>query len=82
MRKHAFVKVDCNCLRNATNFKCRHCGVMEYRSEREMRRLPLALARCESDDAPAPTPEEKLRGLFGGVFDCLVTEEGGDRDKG
>ncbi|ADP86027.1 hypothetical protein [Nitratidesulfovibrio vulgaris] len=78
MRKHAFVKVDCNCLRRATNFKCKHCGVMEYRSEREIRNLPLSLARCEDAGAPAPSPEEKLRGMFGGGFDCLATGEEGE----
>lgn len=74
MRKHQFVKVNCNCLRRATHFKCKHCGTMEYKSQAEVQALPLTQAECDSPAAPNPTAQEKFKSMLGGAFDCLAMD--------
>ncbi|WP_029895699.1 hypothetical protein [Desulfohalovibrio reitneri] len=76
MRKHQFAKSDCNCHKRATVYACRHCGALEYKSPRELRRLSKRDATCPSEEAPRATSQEVLKAGFGGVFDCLVPEEG------
>ncbi|MDR2695299.1 MAG: hypothetical protein LBC79_02845 [Deltaproteobacteria bacterium] len=74
MRKHQFVKEDCNCTRRATYFRCKFCGTMEYISAQELRALNSAQAECASPDAPAASPQEIFRGMLGGTFDCLAPD--------
>ncbi|MBG0775216.1 MAG: hypothetical protein H0S85_02115 [Desulfovibrionaceae bacterium] len=74
MRKHQFVKTDCECLKRATRFVCKHCGVMEYRSARELKALSAVQAACDHPDAPAVPPREAMRARFGGTIDCLAPD--------
>ncbi len=71
MRKHQFVKEDCNCARKATYFRCKYCGAMEYKSVREIRALPAVQASCFNQEAPQVPPQDVFKGLMGGTFDCL-----------
>lgn len=71
MRKHQFVKEDCNCVRKASYFRCKHCGAMEYKSLREIRALGSVQASCSCLEAPQVPPQEVFKGLMGGTFDCL-----------
>lgn len=68
------MKVDCNCTRRASNYVCKYCGVPEYASPAELRRLSQSRANCEHPDAPSPSPEERFKGLLGGCYDCLAPE--------
>ncbi|MGJ3523201.1 hypothetical protein ACR4XJ_09200 [Nitratidesulfovibrio sp. D1] len=74
MRKHQFAKVDCNCTRRATHLKCIHCGVMEYRSLDEARRMSQGQAECPHPDAPQVPPQERFRTMMGGTLDCLAPD--------
>lgn len=74
MRKHQFVKADCNCPRRATYFTCRHCGDVEYGSREEIRRLSAHQATCTSPDAPEASPAETFKSRMGGTFDCLAPD--------
>ena len=74
MRKHQFVKEDCNCTRRATYFRCKCCGTMEYSSPKYLRVLNSAQAACSSPDAPEVPPVEVFRGMLGGTFDCLAPD--------
>ena len=74
MRKHQFAKIDCNCTRRATHLKCIFCGVMEYRSLDEARRMSLGQAECPDAAAPQVPPQEKFRAMVGGTLDCLAPD--------
>jgi len=74
MKKHQFVKEDCNCSRRATYFRCKFCGTVEYKSPQELRTLNSTQAACSSPDAPAVPPQEAFRGMLGGTFDCLAPD--------
>jgi hypothetical protein len=74
MRKHQFVKVKCDCFKRATNFKCKHCGTLEYKSARELRRLCKDAAQCDSPQAPQAPSAESFKGMLGGTFDCLAPD--------
>lgn len=71
MRKHQFVKTNCNCLRNATYLKCKFCGTVEYCSTREIRALTMEQATCASPEAPEVPRSEVFKSKLGGTFDCL-----------
>ncbi len=71
MNKHQFVKENCDCMRRATRFVCKHCGALEYRSERELKRLTLAQAECDDPAAPRLSAKERFKGQMGGAVDCL-----------
>lgn len=74
MRKHQFVKVKCDCLKRATNFKCKYCGVLEYKSVREIQTLSRDAAQCDHPGAPVAPPAETFKGMLGGTFDCLAPD--------
>jgi hypothetical protein len=74
MRKHQFVKDDCNCTRNATYFRCKFCGDVEYKSPQELRRVNHIQATCSSPDAPEVPPHEAFLGQIGGTFNCLAPD--------
>jgi hypothetical protein len=74
MKKHQYVKEDCNCSRRATYFRCKFCGEVEYKSPNEMRTLNSTQASCSSPDAPEVPPQEVFKGLLGGTFDCLAPD--------
>lgn len=74
MRKHQFVKTNCNCLRNATYLKCKFCGTMEYCSPLEVRFLTEEQADCPSPDAPEVSKVDAFKGKLGGTFDCLSSD--------
>lgn len=71
MRKHQFVKTNCNCLRNATYLTCKHCGAIEYCSIREVRALTAEQAACSSLDAPEVSSVDAFKCKLGGTLDCL-----------
>lgn len=74
MRKHQFVKQDCNCLRKATYFTCKHCGAVEYCSLDEVRALHADRATCMSENAPSVPPADAFRSKLGGCIDCLAPD--------
>ena len=74
MRKHQFVKENCQCSRKATYFRCKFCNSLEYKSPREVKILNSTQAACSSPDAPAVPPHEVFKGLLGGTFDCLAPD--------
>lgn len=74
MKKHQFIKADCNCPRRATYFTCRHCGVMEYCGKQEIQSLDMHRAACTSGEAPEATPSEMFKSRLGGTFDCLAPD--------
>lgn len=74
MRKHQFVKVDCQCMRRATHLKCKHCGAMEYRSLDEARRMTVGQAECPAPEAPEVPAQERFRAVMGGAIDCLAPD--------
>lgn len=74
LRKHQFIKEDCNCGKRATIWICKHCGTREYRSMQEIRRLHSHQAECTHPDAPPVPPDERFKGFLGGTFDCLAPE--------
>jgi len=74
MKKHQFVKEDCNCSRRATYFRCKFCQSMEYKSPQEIRALNSAQATCPSPNALAVPAQEAFKGLLGGTFDCLAPD--------
>jgi hypothetical protein len=74
MRKHQFVKVKCECFKRATNFKCKYCGALEYKSVQEMRRLNKSQAECDHPEAPLVQAQDVFKGLIGGTFDCLAPD--------
>ena len=74
MRKHQFVKEDCNCSRKATYFRCKFCHSLEYKSQRELQVLNSTQAACPSPDAPSVPPKKAFMGLLGGTFDCLAPD--------
>ncbi len=74
MKKHQFVKTDCNCAQRATYFTCKFCGTVEYCSQREIRALDALRAVCTSLEAPDVPPVEKFRTAMGGTFDCLAPD--------
>ncbi len=74
MKKHQYVKEDCNCSRRATYFRCKYCGEVEYKSQREVQRLNSTQAKCSSPDAPEAPPQEVFKGMLGGCFDCLASD--------
>lgn len=71
MRKHQFVKTNCNCLRNATYLKCKFCGAMEYCGPDEVRELTVEQAECSSSLAPEVSKVDLFKSKLGGTFDCL-----------
>lgn len=74
MKKHQFVKADCNCLRRATYFTCKYCGTVEYCSLQEIKTLNLYRATCKSDKAPDASHAEEFKSKFGGTIDCLAPD--------
>ena len=74
MKKHQFVKEDCNCSRKATYFRCKFCHSLEYKSPQEIRTLNSTQATCTSPEALAVPPHEAFKGLLGGTFDCLAPD--------
>ena len=74
MRKHQFVKTNCNCLRNATYLTCKHCGTIEYCSIREVRMLSGEQAECSSPDAPEVSRGDAFKCKMGGTLDCLAPD--------
>lgn len=74
MRKHQFIKEKCDCPRRATRFICRHCKALEYLSVREIRKLPLQMARCDAPEAPTIPSKELFRARMGGTIDCLAPD--------
>jgi len=74
MKKHQFVKEDCNCSRRATYFRCKFCQSVEYKSPQELRTLNSAQAACSSPDAPDVPAQEAFKGMLGGTFDCLASD--------
>ena len=74
MRKHKYIKSDCNCERRATYFTCRHCGAVEYAGTDELRHMETLRATCTSLEAPVVQPAEKFRSGMGGSFDCLAPD--------
>ncbi len=74
MRKHQYVKEDCNCSRKATYYRCKFCGELEYKSPRELQRLNSTQASCSSPNAPEVPAHESFKGMLGGTFDCLAQE--------
>lgn len=74
MRKHQFVKTDCNCLRKATYLKCKHCGAMEYGSPQEVRMFSLEQATCSSPEAPEVPKVEVFKCKMGATLDCLAPD--------
>ena len=74
MKKHQCVKSDCNCVRRATYFKCKHCGTIEYCSQREIQTLDAHRATCTDPAAPEAPPTEKFKSMMGGTFDCLAPD--------
>lgn len=75
MKKHQFVKVDCDCPHRETLFTCKHCGEMEYASPEQMRRLDAFHAACTGENAPSADLMEILGAQNGGAFDCLAQEQ-------
>jgi len=74
MKKHQYVKKDCNCRHRATKFVCKHCGAVEQCSYDEIRNLDSYRALCTGDDAPAAPPAEAFKAKIGGGFDCLAPD--------
>ena len=74
MRKHEFVKTNCNCLRNATYFKCKYCGAIEYCGIKEIRALTAEQASCPSPDAPEVPKVDGFKCKMGGTLDCLAPD--------
>lgn len=74
MKKHQFVKTDCNCRHRETVFKCKYCGEMEYASSEELRHLEELRAACTGGNAPEANPMEVITGRAGNGFDCLSPE--------
>lgn len=74
MRKHQFIKEKCECPRRATRFICRHCGVLEYLSAREIQKLSLQQARCDHAEAPDMPAKELFKARMGGTVDCLASD--------
>jgi hypothetical protein len=74
MKKHQFVKSDCNCPRRATFFKCKHCGSLEYCGIEEVRHLDAYRATCTHADAPEASPAESFKSKMGGTIDCLAPD--------
>ena len=74
MKKHQFVKTDCNCPRRATYFTCKHCGVVEYCGKQEIQSLDMHRAACTGKDAPEATPSETFKSRLGGTIDCLAPD--------
>jgi hypothetical protein len=74
MKKHQFVKTDCDCQRRATRYVCKHCGTYEYKSSGEIRKLSLVQAECTHPEAPAIPAAEKFRSRMGGAVDCLAPD--------
>jgi len=74
MKKHQFVKGDCNCPRTATFFRCKFCQELEYKSAREIQRLNATQAECSSPDAPEVPAHEAFLGQIGATFDCLAPD--------
>lgn len=74
MKKHQFIKTDCNCPRRATYFTCRHCGVIEHGSIDEIRGMSAMRAVCTGEDAPDASPVESFKSKMGGVVDCLAPD--------
>ncbi|MDR0827000.1 MAG: hypothetical protein LBN33_03855 [Desulfovibrio sp.] len=71
MKKHQFVKTNCNCLRNATYFVCKYCGSIEYCAKHEIEALPLDMALCSSEEALEVPALDAFKGKLGGTFNCL-----------
>lgn len=74
MKKHQFVKQDCNCLKRATYFTCKHCGTIEYCGIDEIRTLPGNRAACSSQMAPDVPHAESFKCKLGGTLDCLAPD--------
>lgn len=74
MKKHQFVKTDCDCTRRATRFVCKHCGTYDYKSPKEIRKMSLVQAECSHPDAPDIPPAEKFKCHMGGTVDCLAPD--------
>ncbi|MDL2207587.1 hypothetical protein LJB82_02565 [Desulfovibrio sp. OttesenSCG-928-M16] len=74
MKKHQFVKHDCNCPRRATYFVCKHCGEVEHGSPEDMRCMDAYHATCISAEAPNALPGEVFKSKMGGYIDCLAPD--------
>lgn len=82
MKKHQYAKQDCNCLRRATYFVCKHCGAVEFCSVDEVKTMPSSRAFCTSSDAPDVGHAECFKCRLGGTLDCLAPDfETWDRDR-
>lgn len=71
MKKHQFVKNNCNCDKRASYYSCIHCAAMEYASPDELMHLDIYRATCPAVGAPLVEPAEKFKASMGGTFDCL-----------
>lgn len=74
MKKHQYIKKDCNCSRRATFFECRHCGLVEHSSVDDIRQMDVYHAVCTSADAPDASPTEIFKSKMGGLIDCLAPD--------
>lgn len=74
MKKHQFVKADCNCQRRATFFTCKYCGTIEHCSSEEIRALDAYRATCTDHNAPDAPPAEVFKSKMGGGLDCLAPD--------
>ena len=77
MKKHEFVKMNCECTRRTSVYTCKHCGEMEYASPEQLRSLELLKAACTGSGAPEISALEALRGKLDGTFDCLSPDHAG-----
>lgn len=74
MKKHQFVKTDCNCPKRATFFTCKHCGTVEFCGFDEVQHLDMYRATCLGDGAPEATPAEAFKSKMGGTVNCLAPD--------
>jgi hypothetical protein len=74
LRKHQFVKTDCNCLRKATYLTCKFCGTVEYCGLKEARSLVRELAECPSPNAPELPSVEFFKVRMGATVNCLAPD--------
>lgn len=74
MRRHEYVKTDCKCTKRATRMVCKHCGLLEYKSPQELRRLAKDDAACTDPRAPQVPAKEAFKGMMGARFDCLAAD--------
>ena len=71
MKKHQFVKANCDCHHRVTVFTCKYCGEMEYASIDEIQHMGAIEATCTGEEAPIADPVEVFLQYKGGTFNCL-----------